>query len=296
MPVALPEGVREMAAAGALAPRARSGPSPLLTLTDEEMFVLYGNAGQEQFASPWLDRLAVDRGQAFDVGMLIATARRSMLARGIVAPEVVLAAAEEREVVGDPQRTSANLVITGILTRRNHAAVRLEAYSDAPEERGAHHVFVDSDGTTLHEQTSPDGLHHFMMQEVPDSVDLLQSFVLGREVTEGEASSSRTDDEDVTAWPWRGSADTAATDPALLEHTGALVAETRILLSGQSPAAQGGIHLVSGRSALGILQPCTELSDGEGAVTAREVSVTELREMLEYLLSGAAEDGSDGPG
>lgn len=292
MPVALPEGVREMAAAGALAPRARSGPSPLLTLTDEEMFVLYGNAGKEQFASPWLDRLAVDRGQAFDVGMLMATARRAMLARGMIAPEVVLAAAEKREVSGDPLLTSANLLITGILTRRNHAVVRLEAFSDAPEERGAHHVFVDRDGTVLHEQTSPDGLHHFMMQEVPDSVDLLQSFVLGRTVTEGESSPSEIDDEAVL--PWRGSTHTAASDPALLEHTGALVAETRILLSGQTSAVQGEIHLVSGQRALAILQPDLEHSDGEGMATAREVSVAELGEMLKYLVGEAAEDDADG--
>jgi len=154
MPARLAEGDREIAAAGVLAPLARSGPSPLLTLTDEEMFVLYGNAGKAQFASPWLDRLAVDRGKAFDAGMLMATARRSMLARGMIAPEVVLAAAEKREVRGDPQLTRANLLITGILTRRNHTVVRLEAFSDSPEERGAHHVFVDHDGTVLHEQTS----------------------------------------------------------------------------------------------------------------------------------------------
>lgn len=292
MPVELPDGVREMAGAGALAPLARSGPSPLLTLTDEEMFVLYGNAGKEQFASPWLDRLAVDRGQSFDVGMLMATARRSMLARGMIAPEVVLAAAEKRTVAGDPQLMSANLLITGVLTRRNHSVVRLEAFSDAPEERGAHHVFVDRDGTVLHEQTSPDGLHHFMMQGVADSVDLLRSFVLGREETQDDASPSDTDEEAVLAW--RGNTDAAATDPALLKHSGSLVAETRIYLSGQTPAVKGELHLVSGRNGLLILQPDTEHSDDEGMATAQKVSLNELGDMLEYLVGGAAEDDADG--
>lgn len=290
MPARLAEGDREIAAAGVLAPLARSGPSPLLTLTDEEMFVLYGNAGKAQFASPWLDRLAVDRGKAFDAGMLMATARRSMLARGMIAPEVVLAAAEKREVRGDPQLTRANLLITGSLTRRNHTVVRLEAFSDSPEERGAHHVFVDHDGTVLHEQTSPDGLHHFVMQNVSDSVDLLQSFVLGRKVTEGE-TSPEVDDEPVL--PWRGRTHAAATDPVLIEHTGALIAETRILLSGQKSAVQGEIHLVSGQSALAILQPESGHSEGEDMATAREVSVAELRETLEFLVDEAAEDDTD---
>jgi hypothetical protein len=291
MTAELPEGVREMAAAGALAPLARSGPSPLLTLTDEEMFVLYGNAGKERFASPWLDRLAVNRGETFDVGMLMATARRSMLARGMIAPEVVLAAAEKRVVVGDPQQMSANFLITGTLTRRNHAVVRLEAFSEAPEERGAHHVFVDRDGTVLHEQTSPDGLHHFMMQEVSESVDLLRSFVLGRNANEGDSSSMGTEDEPVL--PWRGDTRAAATDPALLEHTGALVAETRILLSGRSSAVQGEIHLVSGRHALAILQPDPGHLDDEVTITARKVSVEELGEMLEYLVGHAADDATE---
>lgn len=286
----LPEGAREAAAAGALAPAARTGPSPLLTVTDEEMLVLYGSAGEGQFASPWLSRLAADRGERFDVGMLMAVARRSMLARGMVAPEMVLATAEKRAVAGEPQSMRANLLVTGILTRRDHAAIRLEAFSDAPEERGAHHVFVDRDGTVLHEQTSPDGLHHFMMQEAPESGDLLRSFVLGRQMEESNTSSSDTEGE--TTRVWRGEARSAAADPALLEHTGALVAETRISLSGQTPAVHGEIHLVSGQDSLVIIQPDPDSIDGEQMATAREVAPEELEEMFAHLLG--VEDGTGG--
>ena len=170
----------------------------------------------------------------------------------------------------------------------------MEAFSDAPEQRGAHNVFVDRDGTVLHEQTSPDGLHHFMMQGVSASVDLLRSFVLGRRVQESVTSSSGVDGE--TTLLWRGNADAAATDPALLEHTGALVAETRISLSGQAATVHREIHLISGRDALVILQPDVESTDWEEMATAREVTLEELEEMLAYLLGTGVENGSDGFG
>lgn len=282
MPTELPDGVREVAAAGALAPRARSGPSPLLTITDEEMLVLYGNVGEAQYASPWLDRLAVDRGKEFDVGMLMATARRSMVARGMIAPEVILAAAEKRAVSGDPKRFSANLLITGVLTRRNHAAVRVEAFSHVPEERGAHHVFVDHDGTVLHEQTSADGLHHFAVQRVPDSIDLLRSFVLCRDPDQIDASTTKDDARPEIAW--RGSVGTASSDPALLEHTGDLLAETRLSLSGKGSGEHGMIHLVSGQEALVILQPSPDDSGDDDMSTARRITTAELGEILEELL------------
>lgn len=287
-----PDGFREVAAAGALASMIDEDPSPLITLTDEELFTLYGREGEGRFASPWLDRLAVDRGQRFDVGMLSSVLRRSMIARGMIAPEAILAAAEKREPVGDPQAMAGNFLLTGILTRRNHAAVRLEAVGHAPEERGAHGIFVDRDRTVLYEQTSPAGLHHFTIQNVSNSVDLLRTFVLGRATGEADETVEGSDPEEQDVVLWRGTMEGAHADPALLEHTGELIAATRISLSGSQASQSGELHFVSGRDALVILQPDQELVSGEDMVIARAIAPKELDELLELLIV----DMQDSPG
>lgn len=46
MTAEIPEGFREVAAAGALASMLDEDPSPLITLTDEELFTLYGREGE----------------------------------------------------------------------------------------------------------------------------------------------------------------------------------------------------------------------------------------------------------
>ena len=292
MTAEVPEGVREVAAAGALASMVAEEPSPLITLTDEELFTLYGREGEGRFASPWLDRLAVDRGQRFDVGMLMSVLRRSMIARGMIAPEAILAAAEKREPVGDPQAMSGSFLLTGILTRRNHAAVRLEAVGHAPEERGAHGIFVDRDRTVLYEQTSPDGLHHFTMQNAANSVDLLRTFVLGRATGGADESAEGSDPEGQDAILWHGPMDGAHTDPVLLKHTGELIAATTISLSGSLASQTGELHFVSGREALVILQPDPDLAEGEGTVAARAVTPQQLDELLELLI-GEMDDTAD---
>lgn len=292
MTAEISEGYREVAAAGALASMVDEEPSPLITLTDEELLTLYGREGEGRFASPWLDRLAVDRGQRFDVGMLVSVLRRSMIARGMIAPEAILAAAEKREPVGDPQAMTGNLLLTGILTRRNHAVVRLEAVCQAPKERGAHGIFVDRDRTVLYEQTSPDGLHHFTMQNVANSVDLLRTFVLGRAAGEADEPAPGPDPEEQDSILWRGVMDGAHTDPALLEHTGELIAATMISLSGSRASRTGELHFVSGRAALLILQPDPDRAEGDGIVAARAVTLQQLDEFLELLI-GDMNDTAD---
>ncbi|WP_053916418.1 MULTISPECIES: hypothetical protein [Brachybacterium] len=293
MTAEIPEGFREVAAAGALASMLDEDPSPLITLTDEELFTLYGREGEGRFASPWLDRLAVDRGQRFDVGMLTSVLRRSMIARGMIAPEAILAAAEKREQVGDPQAMKGNFLLTGILTRRNHAAVRLEAVGHAPEERGAHGIYVDRDRTVLYEQTSPAGLHHFTIQNVSNSVDLLRTFVLGRVTGEADESATGSDPEEQDAILWRGKMDGAHADPALLEHTGELIAATKISLSGSLAAQSGEMHFVSGRAMLVILQPDPDSVAAEDMAVARSIAPEELDELLELLIGDMNDSGDE---
>lgn len=294
MAAEIPKGLREVAAAGALASMVDEEPSPLITLTDEELFTLYGREGEGRFASPWLDRLTVDRDQRFDVGMMTSVLRRSMIARGMIAPEAILAAAEKREPVGDLQALTGNLLLTGILTRRNHAAVRLEAFGHTPEERGAHGIFVDRDRSVLYEQTSPDGLHHFTMQNVASSVDLMRTFVLGRATDEEDESTQGSDSEEQDSILWRGTMEGAHSDPALLAHTGEVITASMISLSGSSVSRTGELHFVSGRAALVILQPDPERAAEDGIVAARAVTPQQLDELLEELLIGEMGDAEDG--
>lgn len=162
---------RDLAAAAALASHAQDEGTALLSLTDEELLALTGDGTGIDL--PWIDGRE-GTGSAFSREEARLSAGRSLLARGLLAPESAMAALESRDVVGDPEALTTGIVVAGILARRR--MVPWEIRVDGPEQDRVAIVrlFVDHDGTVLHELVSPDGLHHFAVGDVPHSQNLLR--------------------------------------------------------------------------------------------------------------------------
>ena len=87
--------------------------------------------------------------------------------------------------------------------------------------------------------------------------------------------------------------DGAHADPALLEHTGELIAATKISLSGSLAAQSGEMHFVSGRAMLVILQPDPDSVAAEDMAVARAIAPEELDELLELLIGDMNDSGEE---
>lgn len=162
---------RELAAAAALAPHAEGEGHLLSSLTDEEILALTGDG--IGFDLPWV-QARESRAEGFSRGEARLTARRSLIARGLLAPELAMAALEQREPTGDAGAWTPNLLLTGIVARR--ALVPLQVRLDGPtvDRVSIVSLFVDHDGTVLQELVSPDGIHHFRISGTPAAAGVLR--------------------------------------------------------------------------------------------------------------------------
>ncbi|MCG7308568.1 hypothetical protein [Brachybacterium sp. ACRRE] len=189
---------RTVVAAGAL--RAQFDPQVqplrvLITLTDEELLVLHDSTEPVGLDLPWIS--ARERnGSGFSRREARLSATRSMVARGLLAPDSVLARVEGRPVVASPDSVTPNALLAGIQGRVVLSPLLVRV--DAPLKDGAEIVncYVDTDESTLIERVSPDGLHQFLMCSRDRARELLQErltkFSAPAPGDEREAGSPRT--------------------------------------------------------------------------------------------------------
>ncbi|MGP9694325.1 hypothetical protein ACT3TZ_06855 [Brachybacterium sp. AOP25-B2-12] len=161
--VTITKDERAMLAAAALASDLSETPRLLVTITDEELLALAGPE-EDEAALPWTDALRT-RLPEYTVEDAVQTGSRILLARGMVAPEAVLARLEERSVIGDPETVRPSLLLTGVVARRALSPRRVSLRPEQPEGARFVVLHVDADGSVLQEQVSENGLHHFLMQD-----------------------------------------------------------------------------------------------------------------------------------
>lgn len=169
------EQERSVLAAGALVTDLEDAPRALVTLTDEEVLALHGEDSPDLQLPAFSVLQGREEGLARADGVLLGS--RSLQARGMIAPEGVLAKLEERTVIGDPRAFRASLILTGIVARRALFRRRISIADEVSEGSPVFEFSVDVDGTVLQEQISPAGLHHFLVHPAPSAARALASFV-----------------------------------------------------------------------------------------------------------------------
>ncbi|MGP9539272.1 hypothetical protein ACT3SP_14770, partial [Brachybacterium sp. AOP43-C2-M15] len=172
------EHERSLLAAGALAKDLPSSPRLLTTLTDEELLALTGpdRSGERL---PWIDGLR-ERAEGFSLEDAVLTGARFLRARGLTAPESVLAGIESRAIIGEGSQVRAGLVVTGIVARRAASRRRVTVTRESEPRGVAVRFFADTDTSVLQEQISEDGLHHFLIQDSASARRALRSLLEDR--------------------------------------------------------------------------------------------------------------------
>lgn len=122
-------GEREVMSAGALARHGLEGPTSLLSLTDEEVLTLVDDPEQEAVHLPWISTQE-DSDQGFSRLQARLSSARSLFARGVLAPEFAVAQIEGRAPLADTGRPTPNALVTGIIVRRRHAVVVVDAVDE----------------------------------------------------------------------------------------------------------------------------------------------------------------------
>lgn len=184
-----PATARQVAAAGALAPHAAGAGRPLPSLTDEEIIALVDEDALAGFDLPWVDGRE-SRPTGFSRAEARLSAARSLLARGVLAPESAVAQAEGRRVEGDPSAYVPDALLTGILARRVLSPLVVRIEGPLQDRVTIVVMFVDHDGSVLVEQVSPDGLHHFAMCDREHAARLLVGRLLPPDVPAVDPASA----------------------------------------------------------------------------------------------------------
>ncbi len=232
--------------AGALARHGLEGPTSLLSLTDEEVLALVDDPEQEAVHLPW-----VSAQEGSDQGFSRLQARlssaRSLFARGILAPEFAVAQIEGRTPRTDTGRPTPNALVTGIIVRRRHAVVTVDAV-DELRPRGALQLFVDSDGSILQEQVSAEGIHHFVMTEQESALGVLRAFCMPVHDAKERHTAPVEDGQRAL---WEGPADDFLDDEDLQNSVGEYTACVRIQSTGENV---GTLWILTGTRALALIQ------------------------------------------
>ncbi len=261
---------RAVIAAGALARHADGDLTRISGLTDEEILALTGPDDAAGFDLPWVT--ARERG---DTGFSREEARlsalRSMIVRGGVTQERTMATVEGRESGPDPSTLTPSALLTGILTRRSLASRTLRI--SGPEQEGTTvlRVFVDADGTVMHELTSPDGLHHFFMSDLRHA-----GVSVRRRLDPGSMTSAGDAGAEVVTGTWSTLEQDATIGPTLMSAT------TRSLLE-IDDRGRGRHHEVvvaAGPTGTAVIRS----GEDREALEAVLVDRTELEELVEALL------------
>lgn len=178
--------------ASALARHGIDGPAALASLTEEELLALTGSGDSSRVQTPWLDRFAPDDDRR---SLLITAARRSMIARGVIALERTMAAAERRHIIDGGDDLVPAALLAGIVGRRaisQRCVTMHDLAAGDPPSMTAIQLFADAAGSVLQEQVSHGGIHHFVMGSVADAVHLALTWIAG--APDGASKSATTDD------------------------------------------------------------------------------------------------------
>lgn len=273
-------GEREIMSAGALARHGLSGPTSLLSLTDEEVLTLVDDPVREKVHLPWVEAQEASE-QGFSRLQTRLSSARSLFARGILAPEFAVAQVEGREPRDDTDKATPNALVTGIIVRRRLAVVTLDAV-DELRLRGAFMLFIDRDGSILQEQVSPQGVHHFVMTDAGNARDALRAFTIPLLDADERYKTPRDHDGRVL---WNGAIDGFLDDRTLLDVLGETTACVRLESTGENP---GTLWLLSGEDALALVQ---ESEDDPGRAEAISLTYAEAAEILLSVI-GAGTTGS----
>jgi hypothetical protein len=257
---------RTIIAAGALAEHATGDLLRISGLTDEEILAL----DLADFDLPWVTaRESIHPEYSRDEARLAAL--RSLIVRGGVTTERIMAAAEGRGTGPDPHTFTPSALLSGILARRALAPTAVRVAGPAEEPSPTMRSFVDADGSVLHEVTSPDGLHHFLMSDLEHAVEAL----LARVDPEG-ATPERAALEGVHSGSWEELERDDVLGPVLASAS----RRTRLRIDDRRAGSRSELSIAAGPDGSVILRAA---ADGS-ALEAVAVSAEELRELLASLL------------
>lgn len=261
---------RTIIAAGALAEHATGELRRISGLTDEEILALVRTEDLAGFDLPWVTaRESLHPEYSRDEARL--SALRSLIVRGGVTTERIMAAAEDRETGPDPRAYTPSALLSGILARRALAPTAVRVVGPAGDPAPTLRVFVDEDGSVMHEVTSPDGLHHFLMSDLEHAAEAL----LARVDPEG-VTPSRAVAEGVHTGSWEELEHDDALGPVLASAS----RRTRLRIEDRRESSRAELSLAVGPEGSVVLRSA---ADGD-ALEAVAVEVEELRELLASLL------------
>lgn len=267
---------RTIMAAGALAEHATGELRGISGLTDEEILALVSSEDLEHFDLPWVTARE-KASSAYSRDEVRVAALRSLIVRGGVSTEQIMAAVEGRETGAAPQSFTPSALLSGILARRALAPRALRVSSPEGEPSTTTRTFIDTDLSVMHEMTSPDGLHHFFMSDLDHAADAIVS----RIDPEGVTPVGPVLGELVTG-SWRD----LEQDPSLGPLLASAQQRCRITLEDRREGVRTDLSVAVGERGSIVLRGA---ADG-ATLEAVAVSAADLRELVSSLLDV---DGSD---
>jgi len=261
---------RTIMAAGALAEHASGELRGISGLTDEEILALVGAEDLEHFDLPWVTA----REKAFPAysrDEVRVAALRSLIVRGGVSTEQVMAAIEGREPGAAAESFTPSALLSGILARRALARRALRIASPAGEPSMTLRVFIDADLSVMHELTSQDGLHRFLMSDLDHAADA----IVARIDPEGITPVSAAPGELVS-----GSWQDLEQDPTLGPLLTSAQQRCRITLEDRQERVRSDLSVAVGEHGSVVLREADDAATLEAVV----VSASELRELALSLL------------
>lgn len=268
---------RTLMAAGALAEHATGDLRRISVLTDEEILALVPPEDLEDFDLPWVTGREVARPDYSRDEVRLA-ALRSLMARGGVLSETRMAALEGRDEGPDPSSLTPSALLAGILARRALAPSALHISSRPDSGLSILRVFVDHDGSVMHELISPDGVHHVFMSDLEHACGA----VLARLDPKGESRQ-----EEVTDALVSGSRDEVREDPYLGPVLAAATHESLLRLDDRFARELTEYTITTGPGGTVVIRPGEENS----ALEAVSTSAEDLRAFIASLLETSTASG-----
>lgn len=255
---------RRARAAAALAPQAAEDPQVLTSVTDEEILALTGDG--LGFDLPWVTARE-SRAEGFSRDEARWTATRSLISRGLLAPEAAVAQIEQREVDGDPASWTPNILLTGIIARRMLVPLQIRADGPTTDRVSIASMFVDHDGTVLQELISPDGIHHFTMSDATRAASVLRH----RVDPGGHAGDSSA------GGVVRGTLAELEAVPGIGASLAPGASRTRVRLSDRRDRSEASLLVASGPAGVVVVR---DLPDGADQFEATSATAAELDEFV----------------
>ena len=266
-------GERALSAAAALSRHGTGDLVRLTGLTDDEILALNGADSASEFDLPWISaRESMNPSFSRDEARL--GALRSLILRGHILHEGTMSTIEKREPLDDATAYMPDALMTGILTRRALSPRTVRVADTLDEATTVLRLFIDTDGTVLHELITPDGLHHFFMSDLPHA---------GTAVLHRVDPSRRTPGESAEEGIFHGDMATLAADDRFAPVIANAAPSSQIIVTERASRVSEEYRVAVSDAGTAVLRP--SMSDED--VEAIQVSLPELTSMLEELIQPA---------